>query len=120
MKIWKTSSQTKPKSPVITNAMRQLDHSVIVATRGVAIMAPRLDPLLQAPINRDRASRGTHVDAAFANEGHAPASPTAINDRKAHMLHNPLENAVSAPAVDHHTIDSESPRRIPSLSSTHP
>src|SRR5678816_229301 len=117
MKSWKIATQTKPMSPVTKNAMRQLVHSVMVATRGVAIIAPRLDPLLHAPMKRARASRGTHVDAAFANDGHAPASPIASSDRNALMLHNPRDSDVNAPAVDHHTIESVSPRRIPNLSS---
>src|SRR5262245_20654596 len=85
-----------------------------------AIRAPRLDPLLHAPMNRARASSGTHVAAAFANAGHAPASPTARTERNAAMLFRPREKEVNAPAIDHHSIDSVSPLRIPSLSSTHP
>src|SRR5262245_49817715 len=92
----------------------------MVATRGVAIMAPRLEPLLHAPMKRARASFGTHVEAAFANDGHAPASPTASTERNALMLHIPREKAVSAPAADHHVIDSVKPRRMPSLSRTQP
>jgi hypothetical protein len=70
----------------------------------MAIMAPDLDPLLQAPMNKyERASAGTQV-ARRPSQGRArpPASADARIARKsAQDCAGPLDNAVSAPAADH-------------------
>src|SRR5215471_9898768 len=109
-----------PNIPVIRNAARQPATYVIPPTMDGAINAPRLEPLLHAPINRARASSGTHVAAAFAKDGQAPASPIARSDRNAAMLFRPRESEVSAPAMDHHRMDSVNPRRKPRRSRTQP
>src|SRR6185436_1521588 len=90
------------------------------ATRGGAIMAPRLEPLLQIPITNVRAFFGTHVAAALANAGHAPASPMARMPRNAPRLQGPRASAVIIPANDHHPTANVSPRATPTLSRNHP
>src|SRR4029078_3755978 len=94
--------QMKPIPPVTRNDARQPQRSVMKATRGGAIMAPRLEPLLQMPITSVRAFCGTHVAAALANAGHAPASPLARLPRNAPRLQGPRASAVIIPANDHH------------------
>src|SRR5262249_21470399 len=114
--IWNAITQMNPIPPVTTNDARQPHRTVIAATRGGAINAPRLEPLLQMPITSVRAFFGTHVAAALANAGHAPASPTARNPRNAPRLHGPRASAVSIPAIDHHATEMLSPRPIPKRS----
>src|SRR5438876_10071529 len=103
----------KPNAPVTIKDARQPQRNVIAATRGGAIMAPKLEPLLQMPITSVRALSGTHVAAALANAGHAPASPMARIPRNAPRLQGPRANAVSIPARDHHPTANVSPRPIP-------
>src|SRR5215467_6897113 len=102
------------------NEARQPQRSVIAATRGGAIIAPKLDPLLQMPITRVLAFSGTHVAAALANAGHAPASPMARSPRNVPKLQSPRESAVSIPARDHHPTENVSPRPIPKRSRAQP
>src|SRR5450759_5686640 len=107
-------------APVTTKAPRQPAMAVIPTTRGGAIMAPRLDPLLHTPMARVRASAGTHAAVALANAGHAPASPTANRLRAIPRLSGPLTNEVNIPAADHQLTARVSPRPTPNRSSTHP
>src|SRR5690242_19188146 len=107
-------------APVATNAKRQLQRSVRNETSGGAIMAPRLEPELQTPMARVRASGGTQVATALAKAGQAAPSPTASRLRKKPRLRGPRANAVSIPAPDHHAMASVSPLPTPSLSSTQP
>src|SRR3954451_19280882 len=93
-KIWNARTQAKPNAPVATNDARHPQRNVIAATRGGAIIAPRLEPLLQTPITSVRAFSGTQVAAALANAGQAPASPTARSPRNVPRLHSPRESAV--------------------------
>src|SRR5262245_43846631 len=113
-------TQANPNAPVTTNAQRQPQRNVIAATRGGAIIAPKLEPLLQMPITSVRALSGTHVAAALANAGHAPASPIPKSPRNAPRLQGPRESAVSIPAKDHHATANVSPRPIPSRSRAQP
>src|SRR3982751_2092136 len=119
-KTWNNATHTKPSRPVTTKEARQPQCRVTNATSGGAIIAPRLDPLLQIPITMVRAAGGTQVAAAFAKAGHAPPSPTASSPRKNARLHGPRAKAVSAPAIDHHVTASERPRLVPRRSRAHP
>src|SRR5437763_16110180 len=109
-----------PSAPVTIKDARQPQRNVIAATRGGAIMAPKLEPLLQMPITSVRAFCGTHVAAALANAGHAPASPMPRKARKAPRLQGPRESAVSIPASDHQPTENVSPRPTPNRSRNQP
>jgi len=56
-------------APVAMKAPRQPAMAVTPTTRGGAIMAPRLEPLLQTPMARVRASAGTHARGGFGESG---------------------------------------------------
>ena len=105
-------------APVAMKAPRQPAMAVTPTTRGGAIMAPRLEPLLQTPMARVRASAGTHAAVALAKAGQAPASPTANTPRKKPRLSGPRESAVSMPAADHQVTERVSPRPTPRRSRT--
>src|ERR1035441_7295282 len=96
--------------PVAMKAPRQPAMAVTPTTRGGAIMAPRLEPLLQTPMARVRASAGTQAAVALAKAGQAPASPTANRPRKKPRLSGPRESAVSMPAADHQVTERVRPR----------
>src|SRR5215468_1666130 len=113
-------THANPNAPVTTNEARQPQRSVIAATRGGAIIAPRLEPLLQMPITSVRAFSGTHVAAALANAGQAPASPIPRSPRNAPRLQSPREAAVSIPQRDHQATANVRPRPIHNRSSAQP
>src|SRR3954469_20125294 len=117
---WNAATHKNPSAPVATKAIRQVLRTVINATSGGAIIAPRLEPLLQTPMASVRASGGTQVATALANAGHAAPSPTASRLRKKPRLSGPRANAVSIPAPDHHAMARLSPRLTPRRSSTQP
>jgi len=104
----------------LVTAARQPECVVMISTSFGAIIAPRLEPLLQTPIASVRASGGTHTDTAFANAGHAPASPTASKLRSAPRLIGPLASDVAMPAALHQLTASVRPRPTPRRSSTQP
>src|SRR5712692_8262598 len=87
-------------APVTMKALRQPAHKVIGGTMSGAMIAPMLEPLLQIPMARVRASGGTQRATALANAGHAPPSPTASRLRKKPRLRGPRAKEVSRPAVD--------------------
>src|SRR5881275_1067141 len=101
-------------------ALRHPAQAVIAGTISGAIMAPMLEPLLQTPMARVRASGGTQMATALANPGQAPPSPTARRVRKKPRLKSPREKDVSMPAVDHQVMARVSPRPTPRRSSTQP
>src|SRR5215471_11070756 len=113
-------THANPNAPVTTNEARQPQRNVIAATSGGAIIAPKLEPLLQMPITSVRAFSGTHVAAALANAGQAPASPTARSPRNVPRLQTPRERAVSIPERDHQPTENVSPRPIPNRSRAQP
>ena len=87
-------------APVATNAIAPARCAVVMnATSGGAIIAPRLDPLLQTPMASVRASGGTQIATALANAGHAPPSPTASRLRKNPRLNGPRAKAVEHPGA---------------------
>src|ERR1035437_2368203 len=98
-------------APVAMKAPRQPAMAVTPTTRGGAIMAPRLDPLLQTPMASVRASEGTHAAVALAKAGQAPASPTANRLRNKPKLSGPRVSAVNIPAADHQLTDSVRDRK---------
>src|SRR6185503_15913392 len=69
------ASQRKPNAPVMMNAHRHPQLSVIHGTNAGAMIAPTLEPALKIPVANARSRDGNHSATVLIAPGKLPDSP---------------------------------------------
>src|SRR5215212_10136336 len=105
----------------MTNAGRQLpkcEYSQITSNGATA--PPTADPLSKIATAMPRSDFGNHSDTAFVAPGQLAASPAPSRNRNAAKLFSPTAADVAIATIEYQSTASDSPRRVPSLSSRRP
>src|SRR5271154_663702 len=105
----------------MTNAGRQLpkDEYIQMTITG-AIAPPTADPLSKIATASPRSDFGNHSETAFVAPGQLPPSPAPSRNRNIAKLRRPTAAAVAIATSEYHSTASDSPLRVPNLSSSRP
>src|SRR5579872_495493 len=105
----------------MTNAGRQLpnDEYIQITITG-ATAPPTAEPLSNRATAIPRSDSGNHSDTTLVAPGQFAASPAPSRNRNRAKLRNPVASEVAIATVEYHSTAHESPRLLPSRSSSRP
>ncbi|POM18263.1 hypothetical protein CSX04_06566 [Burkholderia cepacia] len=109
-----------PMPPVITNDPRQPTIEISHATSGSDSAEPTREPLSKMLLASPRSLRGNQLNATFANDGIAAASPTPSISRTPTSCARPRAAPVATVNTDHQPTASARLTRTPTLSMNQP
>src|SRR5690348_17899477 len=107
-------------APVVMNAARHPQVSVIHGTTIGVMIAPTFDPALKIPVANARSRAGNHSATVLIDAGKFPDSPSPSAKRASANPFAVFASAVDIAAMLHAITDAESPFRVPKRSIMRP